>query len=312
MPTASYNFDQELLKRSRSNNLDQARKEWVYIESEQQPRGTILCICGNRNIQYIYYFFNAITRAQMIATGKVCAEKLGLTFERGSGRMNIDFKEFLFEYRAIYTNLDDLVYGDLIKHKFLEFVDRRIMLAANLNEAYLFVKGLVEMFHSYNHPFIEIQVKCDELKIKIDEKEAERLEMERQKEITRLKMQEERRIYEENRKIQEQEMIRVSQEKREKVRIENEKLQADREKQRAITERRMQRERQQAEYEQQRLIEEGRERDRLEREESERRNVVEYARRKIVEEKRRKNEIRKSHMREIREAYFKRHGVFAD
>jgi hypothetical protein len=300
MPTASYNFDQELLKRSTSNNIDDARKEWVFLESECQPRGTILCICGNKNIQYIYYFFNAVTGAQMIATGEVCAKKLGLRFERGSGRINVDFKEFLFEYRAIYTNLDDLVYGDLIKHKFLEFVDRRIMLSANLNEAYLFVKGLVDMFHSYNHQFIEIQVKCDELKVKIDEKEAERLEMERQKEIARLKMEEERRIYEENRKIQEQEQIRVSQEKREKVRIENEKAEADREKRRELIQRRIQREREEAEYAQQRLIEEARERDRLEREEAERKDVIEYQRRRRVEEERRENERRMSLMREIR------------
>ena len=185
MPEPKYNFDMNLLERSISKDIDPAKKEWVDIGKDTQPFGSIICICGNKNIKNVHYFFNTQS-GKMIATGKQCAKKLGLKLGQGSGRIIPAFAEFLIEYRAEYTTLENLVYTDNIRIKFIEFIKKRIGSTSNLNEAYNFTKFFVDMFNSHNCKFTELEVICNELKLKIGEKEAERLEQEKIREADRL------------------------------------------------------------------------------------------------------------------------------
>ena len=301
MPNASYKFDENLLKRSRSDHIDTARSEWAYVTGEKQKVGLMICICGNKNVQNFHYFFNIVTGGEMIATGEQCAKKLGLRIGQGSGRMNPVFREFLIDYRAEYTTLNDLVYTGEIKRKFIEFIERRIRSAPNLNEAYTLVKGLVDMFHSHNCRFPGLETICNDLKTKIDEEEIERLEAERKEEAERL---------------EQEEINRVKQEERTKayneLRERNEIKRREREAEKAIEEQkrkeiRLQREirlRKQAEEQEEERLRLAEESKRLEKEEYERTHKEECARLKKVEEMRKKTQIRMDIMREIREWKF--------
>jgi hypothetical protein len=243
----------------------------------------------------------------MIATGSDCATKLGLKIGQGSGRMNPDFRDFLIDYVAEYTTINDLVYSEDIKRLFLEFVKKRIASAPSLNEAYTVVKGLVDMFATHNCRFPELQAICDELKRKIDTAEIQRLEAERKKEAERL---------------EQEEINRVEKEKRAKayseLRERNERYHRERKAEIAIAEKRRNeirlqrviRQREQAEAEEKRVRELAEEMKRLEKEEYERTHKEECARLKKVEEMRKKTQIRMDIMREVREWKFNKPLVY--
>lgn len=296
MSNASYKFEEHLIKKSRSKDFKNAVEEWVFIKNDEQTPGTIPCICSNNNIKYIYYFFNIIN-GNMVSVGKNCAKRLGFNVGTGSGKIHPCLKSFLSDYMAIYTNIDDLLNGSEIKMHFIEFVKKNIS-GPNVNEAYLFVKGLLDFFKKYNHNFPEIQLICDELKTKIDIKEAEVLEqrLAKEKKIQdekeRIRVEQEK-IWAEQMKIEEerrivQEGLRLAEEKRVHI-------------QRLISEQQRIQSLKDIQIETERLVEEARERDRIERANAEEKNIRETQRRKEVAEKARKIHVRMSILSEIRE-----------
>ena len=214
MSKAQYNFEKYVLENSASKYIEEAKKEWDEIGSETHKDEKLICICGNKNVKHFIYFFNT-TSGKIIVTGRKCAKKFGLNLGQGSGRLNSILKDFLFDYRAIYTTLNNLVYTDEIRFKFIEFVKRRIRAISNLNEAYFLVKNLLDKFKSHGCSFAELECICDELKNKVDQEEIKRIQ---QEEAKRLRQQEQ-----EAERLKQQEANRLIQQQQEAERIEREK-----------------------------------------------------------------------------------------
>jgi len=232
MSKAQYNFEKNLLENSASDCIKEAIGEWDAIGRETHKDEKLICICGNKNVIHFHYFFNTET-GKMIVAGRNCATKFGLNLGYGSGRLNPILKDFLFDYRAIYTTLNNLVYTDEIRIKFIEFVKRRIGAISNLNEAFCLVKNLVDKFQSNNCSFAELEAIRDELKIKVEQEEIKRIQEEeakrlrqQQQEAERLKQQEANRLIQQEKeaeRIEQAKAKRLKQQEKELKRLEREK-----------------------------------------------------------------------------------------
>lgn len=214
MSKAQYNFEKNLLENSASDCIKKALGEWDAIGRETHKDEKLICICGNKNVIHFHYFFNTET-GKMIVAGRNCATKFGLNLGYGSGRLNPILKDFLFDYRAIYTTLNNLVYTDEIRIKFIEFVKRRIGAISNLNEAFCLVKNLVDKFQSNNCSFAELEAICDELKIKVEQEEIKRIQEEEAKRLRQQQQEAER--------IEQAKAKRLKQQEKELKRLEREK-----------------------------------------------------------------------------------------
>ena len=71
----NYNFQQNLLKASESNDIIEAKMEWKMM-SEQKVQNRVLCIC-NHKISNVTYFLNTKTK-NIINIGSTCKNKFGM------------------------------------------------------------------------------------------------------------------------------------------------------------------------------------------------------------------------------------------
>lgn len=71
-----YKFDINLLKLSKSNDLQTAKKEWYEIYREHRPEKTGLCICQH-TLKNIIYMYNKCTK-YTIGVGTSCCKKFNL------------------------------------------------------------------------------------------------------------------------------------------------------------------------------------------------------------------------------------------
>ena len=76
MTEPTHKFDDNLLKLSKSKNLETAKKEWRAIYREQREENTGLCICQH-TLKNIIYMYNISTK-YTISVGTRCCKKFKL------------------------------------------------------------------------------------------------------------------------------------------------------------------------------------------------------------------------------------------
>jgi hypothetical protein len=271
---STYKFDEHLVRLSKSETPDEARKEWEFLKQVtiSQVSERLTCICGNRNVKYFWIFFN-IHNGNLISTGSECAKKLGLKQGQGFHIMNSNLRDFLINYQGIYTSISEILYSDEVRRVFMDFIRKRVDSSKTLMEGYNIVNPLVDKFKAYSCRFVELESLLDEIQTKITEEENKRIEQGKKDEQIRINKRQKRYLLEEKQR----EMMREARERRER------------------------RDREYRELEEQRNRELAEEAARLEREEDERKNKEKYQRIREAEQKRIKVQRKMALMREIRE-----------
>ena len=72
---AAYKFKHNLIKASNTENIDDAKKEWIFAFYKYIPEqdDNYICIC-NHKIQHINYFYNILNKNE-IKCGRECCKK---------------------------------------------------------------------------------------------------------------------------------------------------------------------------------------------------------------------------------------------
>jgi hypothetical protein len=100
-----YNFNNNLLKASISDNIEDAHKEWQVICTHDRNDTDAHCICGHvvKNVKYMYNIKNKKT----IIVGCVCFKKFNLNNKKLSNKI---FKNVLQKVlqKGEYKNIDDI------------------------------------------------------------------------------------------------------------------------------------------------------------------------------------------------------------
>jgi hypothetical protein len=107
MPTCKYNFETNVLKASRSQEFKIAIREWVYICETTRDTCDVQCICENRTLKHILYYYNIYTK-KFIGCGGKCADKFNdANPKKCSIKLQNIFNEILMrcKYESI-SNID--------------------------------------------------------------------------------------------------------------------------------------------------------------------------------------------------------------
>ena len=70
----SYNFEENILNLSESNNIEKAKLEWKFAFKNIRDDRCGKCICNKTNLKHVYLYRNEIT-GEWIECGKGCVKK---------------------------------------------------------------------------------------------------------------------------------------------------------------------------------------------------------------------------------------------
>ena len=128
---AKYNFDENILKLSKSNNLNEAKREWYVIlkETRAYNETSLVCICQHK-IRNIIYMYNKNTQ-KIIIVGTKCCKKFNLY----QNKLNNDILEKILINiftKGDYEKINNIIeYSDEIKNELIKYL--RNKLNNNLN-----------------------------------------------------------------------------------------------------------------------------------------------------------------------------------
>ena len=121
---AVYKFNENLLKLSRSKNIEDAKKEWVIICEDKREEKTGLCICQNK-IKNIVFIYNIHTK-YVIMVGSTCKQK----FMKDNNKLTKSiFKKILKKFlrNGDYVCINDIIkYAKYVKKELLEYFEYKI------------------------------------------------------------------------------------------------------------------------------------------------------------------------------------------
>lgn len=103
--SAKYNFDENLLKASESDVLEDAKQEWELLCSDKRENQDGQCIC-QRKVKCINYMFNPKTNNTIIV-GTTCHKKFGLKKDSANKHIQNIYKLFL--EKGHYKIIDNVV-----------------------------------------------------------------------------------------------------------------------------------------------------------------------------------------------------------
>jgi len=231
MQKAEYKFDANLLKLSRSKDIEIAKKEWREIFREEREERNGLCICQHtlKNIIYMYNIFTKYT----ISVGTGCCKKFKL---KTVGIDNNILKNVLSEMISAgeYKIIDDVLeYTCDIQTQMIKYIMKEYkyfyceelltdvkMLIDNYGLSYL-QSVYDELISRREHERIEREKEREEREKEREEREKEREEREKEREERIRKIHE--RI-ESERKNKEREKIKKEEEEKERIKLEEENI----------------------------------------------------------------------------------------
>jgi hypothetical protein len=145
MSKAEYNFNQNLLKASLSNSLQEAKKEWVKIFEETRMNKDGLCICQRKNIKYLKYFYNVKTKLTVIV-GSSCCTKFNFDVDKIKNKIleNILKNNIL---KREYQVIDNIIeYTNSVEKQLIEYFEKYTLSKniSTLKEATEEIKTLID------------------------------------------------------------------------------------------------------------------------------------------------------------------------
>jgi hypothetical protein len=120
MSKGKYNFDQNLLKASSSNSLQEAKKEWVKVCDEKRTNKDGLCICQQKNIKNVEYFYNVKTKLTIIV-GSVCCKKFDFSVDKIKNKILEDILKNNI-LKGEYEVIDNIIeYTNSVEEQLIEY-----------------------------------------------------------------------------------------------------------------------------------------------------------------------------------------------
>jgi len=120
MPTCKYNFETNVVKASRNKEFKIAIREWVYICETTRDTCDVQCICENRTLKHILYYYNIYTK-KFIGCGGKCADKFNeVNPNKCSIKLQTIFNEILM--RCKYESINNIdLYCTTIQAQVVEY-----------------------------------------------------------------------------------------------------------------------------------------------------------------------------------------------
>ena len=157
METSSYyeNLIKKVIDSSIADTWDEAVFEWEIIDCEEDESCTSECLCGKKDIKYLYTIHNTYNNNILYYIGSKCIQKFGredLTF-------HITILEQLYKlYHAIEKNKRIELNSDFFSRKLLEYLYEKGVLNTSYNHFdgttdYLF---LLKMYNKRNSQILLI------------------------------------------------------------------------------------------------------------------------------------------------------------
>ena len=276
--TMAYNFENNILKLSKTKEINQLQGEWEFVGKERKEDG--LCICGHR-MKKVEYYVNTLT-GHVIQVGSDCRKKLRLL--ESNRKLNPILKEFVECSQLGYANIFDLLrYCEESRNRMVKLIMKRIDISSDIATLQILLKELLDLvdLHIQNTITCEyINELIEKVQIKIQGIEKKEKEQREQRE----KKDREMAILREEREKQEREYRERVNKRKEKLAIER----RERERKLAI---------EREEVEKKYLIE----REKLEKEKDLQRQVIE---KEEIEEKEKKLEFQKKQHLDIWNRYY--------
>lgn len=132
MSKAEYNFNQNLLKASSCNSLQEAKTEWVEVYEEVRINKDGLCICQRNKLKFVKYFYNVKTKNTIIVGSKCCK-----TFHFNANKIkNKILKEIIKNniLKGEYQVIDNIIeYTNSVEKQLIEYFEK-YTLSKNISE----------------------------------------------------------------------------------------------------------------------------------------------------------------------------------
>ena len=245
MPTVRYKFDENILKLSSTNDINQIGDEWVKIDSKSLSTPSGHCICQKNNIKHIIYCYNIITKT-FITVGRECSTKFGKRIKRTGNPLIVDmFKQYIKDIS--YELIDDVfAYSENIKQKLEEHIEKQYKNRINLDELLSNIKELID-----DYGFVGLTELYTAINLTISRERMERCERERQERerCERERQEREQREREQKRKREVKSVVTFEMLLKQKKQEQQEREQQEREQRNREQRKREQRERTQMERE---------------------------------------------------------------
>lgn len=117
--TNNYKLFNEVIFRSESDIWEEAKNEWNIITWEEDSENTNQCVCGHKNIKYMYTIKNKKNLNQLYPIGSSCIKK----FDRNDMKEKIEIIEQLFKLVKAFEEQNFInINGGLFSRKLLLYL----------------------------------------------------------------------------------------------------------------------------------------------------------------------------------------------
>lgn len=191
----AYNFDENILKVSKTKEIFKLPDEWVSFLKERKEDGH--CICGAR-IKNVEYFVN-IFNWNVIQAGTGCRDKL--TVRVSTRNLNAILKEFIYGFRVEYTNIINLLsYCEESRKRMVNLINTRIDSSSVVSILKNILKDLEELVGLHKENNVDFQyisellekvtLKLEGIEKKENEEKEKRAKIEKEEREKKEKMEE--------------------------------------------------------------------------------------------------------------------------
>jgi hypothetical protein len=200
-----YNFEENILTLSETDNPDILPKEWIHISYNPHLETPVTCIC-NRDINNNHIFLNIKTK-RMINVGSTCVKKLRLNKKK---TVRFIIHNFINGSRGDYQEICDLIkYSNDNWISFLESINSKVNSDWNNIIGLIEINNIIKLFTDNNIDCTDLHNIVTQIQKRIDEKKlrnealrlrAEKLRIEQQDVFNKIKRDEEKRKRDEEQK----------------------------------------------------------------------------------------------------------------
>ena len=214
-----YDFEQNLLKASQSDNIKESIKEWAEITRKYNCKET--CIC-NRKIKNVVFMFNNLTN-NTIMVGTGCFKKFG--FNASHKTIHPVLKDILSNFfeKGEYVKINDIyLYCKYVESKLKDYYRTEILCESSIYGLERIKEAIVYLINNEGLKYMEeiiseIDDKINRLRFEREKRREEELEIirkeeERCEEIKRIDKERELKAWQET--ARENERIKLEREER--------------------------------------------------------------------------------------------------
>lgn len=173
MSKAKYNFNQNLLKASLCNSLQEAKTEWVEVYEEVRINKDGLCICQRNKLKFVKYFYNVKTKNTIIVGSKCCK-----TFDFNANKIkNKILKEIIKNniLKGEYQVIDNIIeYTNSVEKQLIEYFEK-YTLSKNISELKKVTEDIKILIDEYKLNYLSTiyNILTDLINLREKEKEEE-------------------------------------------------------------------------------------------------------------------------------------------